>query len=151
MKTKLLLTAGIIAVLSGCSTTVPARMDVVDLNEYQIDCNRREEQLAFLRRQIPTANERLVNGLRVTSLSGSVQSAVEGTYTENRATFDRKQEAIADQLITAIRRHCAPPKPTQANCLTLQESMRSGASSGTQCRTPKGKPALTRWEAITND
>lgn len=151
MKTKLLLAAAVIAALSGCTTTTPANMDVVDLNYYQIDCKRREEQMAFLQRQIPSQHDRLVNGLRMTSVSGSVQSAFEGTYTENRATFDRRQQAIADNLILSIRRHCPAPEPKPQSCLSIRENMPSGASGGTQCRTPNGKPAVTRWEAFTND
>ena len=151
MKTKLLLAISALAVLSGCSTTTPANMDVVDLNYYRIDCSRQEEQLAFLQRQIPTRQDRLNNGLRMTSVAGSVQSVVEGTYTENRATFDQRQQAIADNLIVSIRRHCPKPQPRPQSCLTITESMPSGASGGTQCRLPNGKPALTRWEAFTND
>ena len=51
--------------ITGCTTT--SHMNVVDLNYYQIDCNRREEQMAFLQRQMPTRNDRLVNGLRHTA------------------------------------------------------------------------------------
>ncbi len=126
-------------------------MDVVDLNNFQIDCRIGEQQLRFLQTQIPSQNDRLLNGLRMTSLSGNIFSAFEGTYTENRATFDGKQAAIADNLITAIRRHCPPQKPNTPQCLHLEENMPSGESSGTQCRGRDGRAAMTRWEAMTND
>jgi len=144
-------TLGAVVLLGGCTTTTPAGMDVVDLNYFRIDCRIREQQLQFLRRQIPSQNDRLLNGLRMTSLSGNIFSAFEGTHTENRATFDGRQAAIAEELIVSIRRHCPPLKPNTPQCLHLEENMSSGASSGTQCRAKDGRAAITRWEAMTNE
>lgn len=138
-----------IAVLSGCTTT--SNMAVDDLNYFQIDCNRREEQLAFLRRQMPTQDDRLVNGLRMTSPVGLVATMVDGTYKEERATFDRKQEAIARVIIHQIESYCPRPKPRPQGCVTVTEQMPSGNSQGTRCYYSNNPNARTnRWEALVD-
>lgn len=134
--------------LSGCTTA--SRMNVVDLNYYQIDCNKREEQLAFLRGQIPTRNERYMNAMQMTSPTGVVTSMINGTYTEDRATFDGKQASIARDKIRTILWNCpVAPKPPQG-CVTVTEQMPSGSSQGTQCYQKNKAAPVNRWEALVD-
>lgn len=131
--------------LAGCTTT--SRMNVVDLDYYQIDCSRRDEQLAFLKRQMPTKNERLTNGLAMTSVFGTASSISQGTYQEERATFDRKQEAIARIKIYQIESQC-PPLPRQPQgCTHINENFPAGSTQGARCYSgEKTTPIVNRWE-----
>jgi len=135
--------------LAGCSTA--SRMNIVDLNHYVIDCNKRDEQLAFLQRQMPTRNERYSNAMQMTSPVGTISSIANGTYAEDRATFDRKQEATARVIIYQIEAYCPTPKPKPQGCTTVLEQMPSGASQGTRCyRGTNPKPVINKWEALVD-
>lgn len=137
---------GLVAV-AGCTTT--SQMNVVDLNYYQIDCARREEQLAFLQRQMPTRQDRLVNGLRMTSVVGNVVSATDGTYYEERATFDRRQEAIARLIIYQIQAYCPPAVQSAQGCTHINESLPSGSTQAALCyQNRQTTPVVKRWEVI---
>lgn len=135
-----------IAVLSGCTTT--SKMNVADLNHYQIDCNNREEQLTFLKQQFPNGKDRLVNAMRVTSPGGILLSVHDGTYQEERAIFDRKQQAIARVIIREIEMYC-PVQPKVQGCLHLDETFPAGSSQGAKCyQNGSAKPVVSRWEVI---
>lgn len=130
---------------TGCTTS--SRMNVVDLDYYQIDCSRREEQLAFLKQQMPTKNERIINGLAMTSVVGTVSSIANGSYQEDRATFDRKQQAIARIKIYQIESQC-PELPRQPQgCIHINEDLPAGSSQGARCYSGQNTtPIVNRWE-----
>lgn len=133
--------------ITGCST--PSRMNVIDLDYYQIDCSRRDEQLAFLRRQMPTKNEQMINGMRMTSPVGVVSSIANGTYYEERATFDRKQQAIARIKIYQIESQCPELPPQPQGCIQINEQFPSGNSQGIQCyKNTTNKPIINKWEVV---
>jgi hypothetical protein len=134
-----------VIMMSGCTTA--AKMNVADLNYFQIDCNRRDEQLAFLQRQMTSSNERLVNGLRMTSPIGVVGSIIDGTYEQERATYDRKNDAIARTLIYQINANCPRPEPKPQGCTTISEQMPSGYSQGSRCNI---RNRINRWEALVD-
>lgn len=138
--------------LAGCgTTTTTSRMDVIDLDHFQIDCKYRDEQMAFLRGQIPTVNERWKNALRITSPTGSVVAMANGTYYEERAMFDRKQEYIAKNLIRTIHDWCPETKARPQGCVTVTEQLPSGNGQGTKCyRGTDPKPVINKWEAIVD-
>lgn len=132
---------------AGCTTT--SHMNVVDLNYYQIDCNRREEQMAFLQRQMPTRNDRLINGFRMTSVTGVAMSATDGTFYEERATFDRRQEAIARLIMYQIQAYCPPAVQQPQGCTHVNEELPSGSTQGAVCyRNRQTTPVVKRWEVI---
>jgi hypothetical protein len=125
-------------------------MNVVDLNHYRVDCSRREEQLAFLHGNIPSPNERLVNGMRVTSPIGFVHTMSDGTYYEERAVFDRRQQAIARMIISEIESNC-PLRPRPQGCVHINESFPSGDAQGARCYQSRNpRPVVNRWEAIVD-
>jgi len=133
--------------LGACST--PANMSVQDLNYYKIDCDRQFEQLAFLNRQFISPQDRMINSLRVTSPIGTAVSMSQGTYYEDRATFDRKQDAIAKLLIYQIHQHCPKPEAKPQGCIHVNESFPAGDSQGARCyqrATPN--PVVNRWGVI---
>lgn len=137
--------------LAGCSTTTTSKMDVVDLNRFQIDCKYRDEQIAFLQGQIPTVNDRWRNALRITSPVASAVSIADGTYYEERAMFDRRQEHIAKNLIRTIHDWCPAPVARPQGCVTVTEQLPSGNGQGTKCyRGNNPKPVVNRWEAIVD-
>ena len=144
------LAAGSIA-LGGCTT--PARMNVVDLNYYTIDCAQQQEQLSFLRRQQPTQNERIIAAMHMTSVTGVLVAASDGTYYEHRASFDRRQDAIANMIIDQIHANCAlvQTPPRLQSCITINESLPSGNSQGTRCYQQNTlSPVVNRWEALVD-
>ena len=133
--------------LSGCTT--PARMNVQDLNHYKIDCSRRDEQLAFLQSYFPTPNERIVNGMRMTSPTGAVYTMIDGTYYEERAMFDRRQEGIARVIIHQIHSYCPAPAPKPQGCVHINETFPAGSSQRARCyQTANPKPVVNRWEVV---
>lgn len=135
------------AFLAGCAT--PSRMDVVDLNHFRIDCDRQEEQLAFLRSQIPTREDRMNSALRITSITGSVAAMVDGTYHEERAVVDRKQESIARLTIYQIQTYCPKPVAKPQGCVHVNESFPAGTSQGARCYQQSNPgPVVNRWEMI---
>lgn len=135
-------------ILSGCTT--PARMNVQDLNHYKIDCSRKEEQLAFLQGFFPTPNERIVNGMRMTSPTGSVYTMIDGTYYEERAMFDRRQEGIARVIIHQIHSYCPAPTPQPQGCVHINETFPAGSSQGARCyQKTNPNPVVNRWEVVT--
>lgn len=159
MKTKLLLAAVCVATLSGC-TTPRARMDINDLNHYKIDCSRGEEQKAWLKSMMPTPSERAANAFSMTSMLGWANSARNGTFKEDRAFFDGRQEATARTLIHQIDMYCPTSSDNPKNnpnlkqgCVNVNESMTSGSSQGSQCtqKSNKNTSQQTRWEAMVDD
>ena len=133
--------------LTGCTTA--SRMDVEDLNYFRVDCSKRDEQLAFLERQIPSRNERYINGMRMTSPVGALVSVVDGTYYENRAMFNDRQQDIARTLIYQIKSHCPAPAPQPQGCTHINETFPSGSSQGARCfQRAQATPIVNRWEVI---
>lgn len=160
MNTKLILVCIAIAALSGCATTSQSNYDVVDLNYYKVDCNKRDQELAFLKRQFATPFQKLMNGLRMTGMIGTALTVADGTYTEQMAMFNGEQEAIARALIRDIEWHCPTPEvkivnPESQGCIKINESMGNGMSIGTICKqnsngNKNGKPIPNRWEAMVD-
>lgn len=145
---KTLVVLGVI-VLAGCSTT--SRMDIADLNHFQIDCNRREEQIAFLQQHMSTRTERLTNGLMMSSSAGVITTIGEGTYREHRALYDRRYDAVARLTIYQIQAYCPPPQPKPQGCTTINEGMPSGFSQGKVCyQAGKTSPVIKRWEPLVD-
>ena len=132
--------------ITGCSTT--ARMDVTDLNHYRIDCSRRDEQLAFLKGHMPNQTERITNGMRMTSPVGFVQTIADGTFHEERAMFDRRQQAIARMIIGEIESNC-PVQIKPQGCVHINESFPSGDAQGARCYQSRNpRPVVNRWEVM---
>lgn len=133
--------------ITGCTTT--SRMNVADLNYFQIDCNRREEQMAFLQRQMPDQGDRAVNAFRMTSVVGLAMSASDGTYYEERATFDGRQAAIARLIMYQIQAYCPPAVQQPQGCTHINEELPSGSAQGAVCyRNRKTTSVVKRWEVI---
>ena len=94
----------ILVLLAGCTTT--ARMSHQDIGHMQIDCTKKQEQLDFLRNQWPSDNERIVNGLMITSSMGFFNSIVDGTYQERKDWMDGYLTNALQMKITRIRERC---------------------------------------------
>ena len=72
----------ITVVLAGCTTT--ARMNRHEIDAITIDCTKKQQQLDFLRSQWPSNNERIINGLMISSTVGFINSVADGTYQDRR-------------------------------------------------------------------
>ena len=77
--------------IAGCATT--PRMDINDLNTFQIDCANKDAQIRFLESQLTTPNSRLM-----AFLSLNPEQA--------RAMNDREYDAVAKKLIWDLKSHC---------------------------------------------
>jgi len=94
----------IIFIVSGCTTT--AHMDRVTLNSMRIDCSKKQEQIDFLRSQLPSATDNLINGLMIRSSGGIINSMYDGTYND-RVDQDRGGMSNAVRLqIYNIQKTC---------------------------------------------
>lgn len=94
----------IILSLAGCTTT--ARLTRQDISAMRIDCANQKEQIAFLRSQMITGDEYLINGLMITSSVGFVSSVADGTY-EQRRDFGNGYNSGINLKIDQIRNQCA--------------------------------------------
>ena len=102
---KLLIVIGSLVLLTtGCTTT--ARMDFQGLNQFRIDCSKKQEQLDFLRSQWPSETEQLINGMMITSSVGYIASNADGTY-RDRVYMDRgAYTSVLRKLIYDVKRTC---------------------------------------------
>lgn len=122
---------------------------MVDLNHYRIDCNRKEEQLAFLQRQFPSEGDRWANAFMVTSVVGTAASIYNGSYEEERATYDRRQQAVARYLIYQIRNNCRNDIQRPQGCVHVNEQLPGGSSQGAVCyQNRQTTPVVKRWGVI---
>lgn len=136
-----------LVLVTGCTTT--SKMNIVDLNHYKIDCARKEEQLAFLQRQFPSEQDRWTNAFRMTSVVGTAMSVNDGTYLEERATFDNRQQAVARYLIYQIRNNCRNDIQRAQGCTHINEEMPSGSAQGAVCYQNRQSTAVVkRWGVI---
>jgi len=99
----------ILTSLIGCTTT--ARMTREEISSMRFDCARKQQQLDFLKSQMITGDEYLINGLIVTSSIGYVSSIADGTYQQRRDFMDGYNGGIRlkiDQLKSVC--HAYPPQ-----------------------------------------
>lgn len=79
------------AMIAGCATT--PRMDIMDLQTFQIDCANKDAQIRFLESQLTTPNSRLA---ALFSLN----------FSQSKAIYDRDYDATAKKLIWDLKSHC---------------------------------------------
>jgi hypothetical protein len=168
VNTNLILIAALTAALTGCAatpnegvfmTTPKARMSIEDLGMYRLDCNRADEQFEFLNYHLSSKKERISNGLMMTSVFGWFSTYRDGTWPDQWALKEGRYDNTARILIAQLKERCQPGMPYAAKvqpqgCLHLDESMPSGASSGSQCvQKPTGRKQqkITRWEATVDN
>lgn len=90
--------------VTACTTT--HRMDIYDLRYMQPDCTNKDAQIKFLETQMTTPTERLKAAHQTRGLFGGLVSAVNGTYSQQRAIDNREYDAVAKRLIWQIRETC---------------------------------------------
>jgi hypothetical protein len=102
---KLLIAIGSLVLLTtGCTTT--ARMDFAGLNQFRIDCSKKQEQLDFLRSQWPSESEQLISNLMVTSTTGYILSNADGTYQDRMYLQKGAYTSVLRKLIYDVKRTC---------------------------------------------
>ena len=92
-------------VLSGCMTTTH-RMDIDDLNNFQIDCSNKDAQIRFLESQLTREREWGIASMEMHSLLGQINAANDGTLKQKRAIVDRRYDAIVRVKIWDLRTYC---------------------------------------------
>ncbi|CAB4133481.1 hypothetical protein UFOVP257_214 [uncultured Caudovirales phage] len=90
--------------LAGCTTT--ARMSRQDLVNFRIDCSKKQEQIDFLMSQWPSDNDRILNGLMLTSSSGFIATVADGTYQERKDLNDGRYTTQLRLMIRDIQTSC---------------------------------------------
>ena len=140
----------IIIVATGCAATDTRRMSMDDLNRFRPDCSRKNEQLAWLRAQMPSQWEQQRDSMAVTSIGGTVWSLMDGTYDQRRDVHDRRTQAVIRSYISELERYC-PNKPRPAGCVTVRDSTQNGSSQGQKCYDGKrAKPVIDRWQPMVD-
>lgn len=139
-----------IVAISGCAATDTRRMSMQDLNHFVPDCSRKEEQLRWLRAQLPNQWEQQRDSLAVTSIGGTIWSLADGTYDQRRDVHNRRTQAVIRSYINELERYC-PNKPRPAGCVTVRDSTQNGSSQGQKCydgRRPR--PIIDRWQPMVD-
>lgn len=102
----LIAATAVVASLSGCSMTTTHRMDINDLNNFQIDCANKDAQIRFLESQMTREKEWAIASMEMHSLLGMINAANDGTLKQKQAMVDRKYDAIARVKIWDLRTYC---------------------------------------------
>jgi hypothetical protein len=103
-------------ILAGCASS--QRMSIGDLDYYQIDCNKRTEQQAFVRSQLTTPNDRLSSLFNTIGIVGQITTRIDGTYSQHEATLRREYDAIARVKLMDLNTHCGYENPGVCNLAT---------------------------------
>lgn len=140
----------LIAVATGCAATDTRRMSMQDLNHFVPDCSRKEEQMAWLKSQMPTVWEQQRDTMQITSISGTIWSLADGTYDQRRDVHDRRTQAVIRSYIRDLENYC-PNTPRPAGCVTVRDSTQNGSSQGQRCYNGKrARPVIDRWQPMVD-
>ena len=140
----------LIVVATGCAATDTKRMSMWDLNHFVPDCSRKEEQLKWLRAQMPTSWEQFRDSMTVSSVGGTVWTLADGTYDQRRDVHDRRTQAVIRSYIGDLERYCVN-KPQPAGCQTVRDSNQFGSSQGQRCYDGKrARPVIDRWQPMVD-
>lgn len=97
----------IILLLSACSSMgTTNRMTVAELDQFKPNCAYKQEQLDFLRTQLPNPYDRTYNATSMTGVGGTVLSLWDGTYNDRRDQHTGKTEANVRSKIDYLQRWC---------------------------------------------
>lgn len=92
------------SLLTGCATANRATM--AELREFRIDCQYRDQQLSWLRSQMPSQHDRQLNALMVTGVPGTLFTLADETYHERRLRMQGYDRALIAQHIRNIESMC---------------------------------------------
>jgi len=95
--------------LVGCASS--QRMSIDDLNYYQIDCDKRTEQQAFLRSQLTSPTDRLSSLFNTSSIMGQITTRMDGTHNQHEATIGREYDAIVRVRLMDLNTSCGYENP----------------------------------------
>jgi hypothetical protein len=92
--------------LSQMACTTPIRMSANELSEYQINCDKREEQYRFLESQRYSEWDRLKTAFQMTSILGIVSNTYNGTANDSSAAMNMEHEAMIKAQQRQLRQRC---------------------------------------------
>lgn len=110
--TKHLLTtcACVVAIaLTGCASTPGTTVTLLplqDLNDYKVDCNNKDQQIEFLRRQIASPQFRRNNQIVMNTTGGILYSLADGSYQERKNQAEGWNQAVARRKIHYLETWC---------------------------------------------
>lgn len=105
MQIKNFVTVCTVLILSSACTT-PMRSSVDNLANFQINCNKRQEQWDYLEKQRYTDNQRFLLGSQMTSLLGIFSNAYNGTAGDSSAGMRGEHEAMIKAKQRQLRQQC---------------------------------------------
>ena len=100
--------------LVGCASS--QRMDIADLDYFQIDCSKYEEQKAFLKSQLTTPADRMASLFNTASIMGQIGTRMDGTYDQHEATRSRRYDAVVKLHLRNLNERCVPGYQTPGVC-----------------------------------
>lgn len=106
MPTRSLLIVGMIAMLSACTTTTTSRMSVAELNNFQVDCKHKNQQIEFLYSQLPSRDDQVANVFVMTSITGTAITTADGSYGRRHEQYRGYNRAMIQGKIDYIRKYC---------------------------------------------
>lgn len=92
--------------LSQMACTTPIRMSANELSEYQINCDKRDEQYRFLESQRYSEWDRLKTAFQMTSILGIVSNTYNGTANDSSAAMNMEHEAMIKAQQRQLRQRC---------------------------------------------
>lgn len=104
MPARPLLILAMAVLATGCTTT--SKMSVADLNDYKIDCSKKDQQIEFLYSQIPSRGDQAANAFILTGITSTVVTTMDGTYDRRREAYRGHNRAIILSKIDYIRKYC---------------------------------------------
>lgn len=97
-------------ILTGCASSQPgttvALMPLEDLDDFRMDCSKKDQQIEFLRRQIADPAWRRTNSQIVNSTGGVIYSLADGTYQERKNQAQGWNQAVARRKIYMLETWC---------------------------------------------
>ena len=92
--------------ITGCSTPL---MNIHDLESFKIDCNHKEDQIRFLKTQIPTSDQKMLAALSI-NLIGEFNAQMSGEKSQNRLIQEGYYGSVANRKIQDLFDQCPKVK-----------------------------------------
>ena len=94
------------SLLSACALPSNTYMSSVDLDFFQVDCTRREEQIRFLNSQRTTANDRLAHGV-VNTLNPWQRFTQGDRFQDRQEVHSGRNDWLINQHLRRLARDCS--------------------------------------------
>ena len=93
--------------LAGCATGTRSIVTLVDLDNYSLDCNHKQDQILFLRDQLQAVEaDRGANVAMIGSFPGIARPMGDGSYEDRYKRYIGYHRVVARQKIAYLETYC---------------------------------------------